>query len=236
MVKPLIGVTPLYDEKKESVWMLPGYMRGIEEAGGLPVVLSLSADENGLAAWAEELDGFLLTGGQDVAPALYGEEKLPGAGEPCSDKDRMESVLLKNILRLDKPVLGICRGLQFMNAYLGGTLYQDIPSQKQDALAHSQPPPYDAPSHEVKIYKDTPLSGWLKKESLRVNSLHHQGIKTVSGSLHAAAVSPDGLVEAVWMPGKKFVFAVQWHPEYNFERDADSRRIFSAFISAALIK
>lgn len=236
MIKSLIGVTPLYDEEKKSVWMLPGYMRGIEEAGGLPAVLSLTADEDALAAWAQKLDGFLFTGGQDVDPALYGEERLPESEEPCPEKDRMEGVLLKHILRLNKPALFICRGLQLLNAALGGTLWQDIPTQIRDALLHDQPPPYDAPGHEVTIAKDSPLYGWLGKETLKVNSLHHQGIRQLAGALRAAAQSSDGLVEAVWMPGKKFVFGVQWHPEYSFEKDSDSRRIFGAFTGAAGIK
>jgi len=213
--------------------MLPGYMSGVEDMGGLPVILSLTADDEALAAWAEKLDGFLFTGGQDVDPALYGEERLPACGEICAEKDRMETILLRTVLQLNKPVLGICRGLQFLNAYLGGSLYQDIPSQKEGALAHSQPPPYDAPSHEVKIFLESPLQRWINKDRAEVNSLHHQGVKKLAGALRVAAQSSDGLVEAAWMPDKKFVFGLQWHPEYNHEKDEDSRRIFGAFIGAA---
>jgi putative glutamine amidotransferase len=234
MAKPLIGVAPLFDEKRQRVWMLPGYMRGIEAAGGLPVILSMTADEEALAQWAKNLDGFLFTGGQDVDPALYGEEKLPKSGEACAGKDRLEGILLNHILRLNKPALGICRGLQFMNAHLGGTLYQDIPSQMKDAIAHNQPPPYEETSHEAAIFKDSPLYAWLGKEKINVNSLHHQGIKKLAGGLRIAAASPDGLPEAAWMPDKKFIFGVQWHPEYNFENDADSHTLFNVFIRAAL--
>ncbi len=234
MKKPLIGVTPLYDAKKESLWMLPGYMRGIEEAGGMPVILSMTADAAALERWAATLDGFLFTGGQDVDPSLYGEERLPVCGELCVEKDRIEGVLLEHVLRRDKPALGICRGLQMMNAYLGGTLYQDIPTQKKTLLAHKQKPPYSRPAHAVEILGGTPLRAWIGKERIDVNSLHHQGVKALSERLRAAAFSPDGLVEAAYMPGKCFFAGVQWHPEYSFGTDEAARALLRAFISASL--
>ncbi len=233
MKKPRIGVTPLYDTKRQSFWMLPGYMRGIEAAGGSPVVLSMTADEQALFAWAEELDGFLLTGGQDVSPSLYGEKALPQTGELCPEKDHMEGLLLEKALQFNKPVLGICRGLQFLNAYLGGSLYQDIPTQLEGAGAHSQLPPYGRPSHPVEVFCGTPLFGWLKCDSIQVNSLHHQGVKKLAALLKPAAQSPDGLVEAAFMPEMRFVWGVQWHPEYNFEQDKYSRTLFDVFIRFA---
>ncbi|MEI6101414.1 MAG: gamma-glutamyl-gamma-aminobutyrate hydrolase family protein, partial [Eubacteriales bacterium] len=129
MKKPVIGVLPLWDEEKSSIWMLPGYMQGIEAAGGIPVILSLTADSDALLYWAQNLDGFLFTGGQDVNPALYGEETLPVCGELCKERDRLEITLLRALIELGKPAFGICRGLQLFNVAMGGSLYQDIPAQ-----------------------------------------------------------------------------------------------------------
>lgn len=230
--KPLIGIVPLFDEERHSYWMIPGYMRGIEEAGGIPVMLPLTDDEETLERLVETCDGFLLTGGQDVDPRLYGEESVAKCGKSCPARDAMEKKLFSMILKRDMPVLGICRGIQFMSAALGGSLYQDIPSQRPSALIHCQKPPYHIPSHNVKILLDTPLYTLLKKENIAVNSYHHQGVKVLPACLRAMARAEDGLTEAIYMPGKKFVWAVQWHPELSFEQDEDNRKIFAAFVSA----
>ena len=122
MKKPLIGIVPLVDEARESYWMLPGYMQGVEQAGGVPVMLPLTDDAAALRQLADTCDGFLLTGGQDVSPALYGAAPTLQCGETCPARDAMEARLLDLALAADKPVLGICRGIQFLNVHLGGTL------------------------------------------------------------------------------------------------------------------
>ena len=127
--RPLIGLVPLYDEFKDSYWMLPGYMIALEEAGAIPVMMPLTAEEGAVSQLAEQLDGFVLTGGPDVYPAVYGEEKREVCGTLCQQRDQMEKLLLQEALKLDKPVFGICRGLQFLNGYLGGTLYQDLETE-----------------------------------------------------------------------------------------------------------
>lgn len=232
MKKSIIGVVPLVDDEKDSYWMLPGYMEGILQAGGIPVMLPLTSDTEIWKQLADQCDGFLLTGGQDVSPDLYGEEMLPVCGECCRLRDEMENILLREALESDKPVLGICRGIQFINAALGGTLYQDLPSQRPTETEHHQSPPYDRPVHAVKLVSGTPLADLLQKKQLSVNSYHHQAVKDLSPKLREMAFSADGLVEAVFMPGRKFVWAVQWHPEFLFRRDEDSRRIFRAFVEA----
>ena len=135
-------------------------------------------------------------------------------------------------LAADKPVLGICRGIQFLNVHLGGTLYQDLPAEHPSAANHHQTPPYDAPVHSVTLTAGSPLWALLGKDTLAVNSLHHQAIKTLAPGLAAMAVSEDGLTEAVCLPDKRFVWAVQWHPEFSFRVNEDSRKIFKAFVGA----
>lgn len=231
MKKPVIGVLPLWDDEKDSVWMLPGYMRGIEAAGGIAMMLSLSADEKALQYWAETLDGFLFTGGHDIDPALYGEEKMPVCGEVCPQRDRIETFLFKRVLELNKPAFGICRGLQFFNVALGGTLYQDIPTQVASPLVHEGASAKEIAFHSVAVAKGSPLYP-LAGEKCTVNSYHHQGIKVLAAGLCTAAFSEDGLTEAVYMPGRS-VFAVQWHPELNFGSDGVSMALFRYFIEAS---
>ena len=166
MKKPLIGITPLVDTARESYWMLPGYMKGLEEAGSVTVMLPLVDEEASLEQLADLCDGFLFAGGHDVSPAVYGEATTGQCGECSSARDRMETVLLNLVLRRDKPIFGICRGLQFINAALGGTLYQDLPTERPSEILHHQAPPYDRPAHMVKILEGSPLYQLLGKEVL----------------------------------------------------------------------
>lgn len=230
-MKPVVGVLPLWDDEKNSLWMLPGYFQGIEEAGGIPVMLPLTTDVNVIQQCVDMCDGFLFTGGQDVSPELYGEQAMENV---VSNKlrDDMESVLVSMALKEDKSILGICRGIQFLNAYLGGTLYQDLPTQYASRTEHHQKPPYDVHVHKNIIIKDSPLYALVEREELLVNSYHHQAIKELSPQLKEMAKSEDGLIEAVYMPGQKFVWAVQWHPEFSYKRDESSRRILEKFVAS----
>ena len=130
-------------------------------------------------------------------------------------------------------MLGICRGIQFFNACLGGTLYQDLPTEHPSEVAHVMRPPYDQTVHSVALLPGTPLAALLGRAELGVNSYHHQAIKVLAPGLVEMARSEDGLVEAVYLPDKSFVWAVQWHPEFSFRTDENSRKIFSAFVAAA---
>ncbi|GGH52464.1 amidotransferase [Paenibacillus silvae] len=237
MNKPMIGVTPLYDTDKKSYWMLPDYMKAIEASGGIPVMLPLTADEDTITTLATTFDGFLFTGGQDVNPELYGEQMQSVCGELCIERDRMEAVLFEKVIALGKPAFGICRGLQLFNAILGGTLYQDIPTafDAEQKITHQQKPPYTNLVHSVHIEKHNLLHDILKTDQIRVNSYHHQGIKTLSDQLVAAAIAEDGLIESVVMPGCSFVLAVQWHREYSYAVDEYSRHLFRAFVHACHI-
>ncbi|MBR0381430.1 MAG: gamma-glutamyl-gamma-aminobutyrate hydrolase family protein [Eubacterium sp.] len=232
-MKPIIGLTPLWDDDKDSIWMLPGYMDGIVRAGGTPVMFPLNADEAELVRLTGMCDGILLTGGHDVSPEIYHEEPLAGLVSACRMRDDMEKVILKEAIKTDKPLLGICRGIQFINAVLGGTLYQDLPGQRPSDIDHHQQPPYDRPVHRVSIVGDSPLYNLLKTEDLAVNSYHHQAVKDLAPSLESMALSEDGLVEALFMPHHRFLWAVQWHPEFSYMTDEASLQILEAFIDAA---
>ena len=229
-MKPIIGVVPLVDEDRDSLWMVPGYMNGILEAGGIPVIFPLTSDEEMIRQLLEHVQGVLLTGGHDVNPELYGEKAIPECGRPCEERDQMEKELLNQALEKDMPVLGICRGIQFLNACLGGTLYQDLPSQHPTGTEHHQKPPYDVPIHKVNLMKDSSLYRLLKKEQLEVNSYHHQAIKDLSDRLKIMAVSEDGILEAVDMSDKRFAWALQWHPEFAYTKDPNCRMIFEEFV------
>lgn len=231
-MKPIVGVMPLWDEKKDSMWMLPGYLDGISQAGGLPIIFPFTTDEQEVKQLIRMCDGFLFTGGHDVSPKIYNEEPLESLIECCEKRDQMETIVLREALVYDKPVLGICRGMQFINAALGGNLYQDLPTQHPSEINHRQNPPYDTPSHNVDLVVGSPLQKCLEVEQLAVNSCHHQAVKTIASGLNVMAVSPDGIAEAVYKPDNLFLWAVQWHPEFSYRTDENSMKILDAFIRA----
>lgn len=234
MNKPIIGVIPLYDEEKESIWMLPGYLDGIKAAGGIPIVLPMDIDEDELAELDKNIAGYLFTGGHDVSPKLYNEKKQPYCGNPCDERDMIEKMVYTFADKKDKPILGICRGIQFINVMRGGTLYQDITKEykTKNAAQHHMSAPYDRTVHNVNILKNSPLFSLLSIEEMDVNSYHHQAVKEVGNGLNIMAESEDGLVEGIYVPDKKFQWAVQWHPEFIFKKDERQLTIFKAFIDA----
>ena len=240
---PLIGVTPLWDEERQSVWMLPDYLEGIQQAGGVPVVLpfglpSAAENDGSLEAAIEEMverfDGFLFTGGPDVSPGLYGQDDMGGQIKTCPRRDEFEVPLLKKAVAAGKPIFGICRGLQLINAVLGGTLYRDLPSEHPSEIVHRQAKPYGRYTHTVQVSGPLQviLSDLIESNTLPVNTLHHQAVRELAPGLEAMAVTPDGLIEAFYAPGARFLWAVQWHPEYLFRNDEASRRLFARFVEA----
>ncbi len=231
--KPIIGIISLYDDERASQWMLPGYVDGIVRAGGVPVVFPLGVELADVERLCTLCSGFLLTGGHDVSPALYHEKPLPECGLPCPDRDELERRVLAHALQHDKAVLGICRGIQLMNALYGGTLYQDLPTERPSAVDHHMHAPYDRACHGVRIIADTPLHRLLKVEHLGVNSYHHQAIRELAPALTPMAYSDDGLCEAVYDSTKRFVWGVQWHPEYMYMSDESEQAILRAFVGAS---
>lgn len=230
-MKRIVGVVPLVDYEKDSYWMLPGYMKSLQEAGAIPVILPLTDDDESLAQLIGGIDALLLTGGHDVSPSRYGEEKLKECGEISPERDSMEFSLLKLAFKADMPILGICRGIQLLNVYMGGTLYQDLPSQRPSQIVHAQKPPYHIPAHSVKLL-DSPLRDIVCEDNIQVTSYHHQAIKKLAPGLSAEAISEDGLVEGVYVQNARFIHAVQWHPEFTYFCSKSSAKLIKAFVEA----
>ncbi|MGN0194792.1 MAG: gamma-glutamyl-gamma-aminobutyrate hydrolase family protein [Pseudoramibacter sp.] len=233
--KPVIGILPLIDIGKKSYWMLPGYMKGVLAAGGIPVMLPYTEDAAVLRYFARHYDGFLFPGGQDVNPDYYGQTRQTDQDEVCEPLDRMSLALFKEVRQAGRPALGICRGLQLFNVIYGGTLYQDLPTEHPTDVNHHQAPPYDAPAHRVSVAPGTLLEKIVGVRELPVNSLHHQAIKDVGNGLKVQAVSEDGIVESISDPEGAFLLAVQWHPECAFESDPKSLALFKALVEACRI-
>lgn len=228
---PVIGVVPLWDENRNSLWMLPGYLEGLRSAGALPLILPLTDQPNELDRILGLCSGFLLTGGQDVDPALYGQKPSPACGRPCPARDRMEAGLLERALRADRPLLGICRGLQFLNVFLGGSLWQDLPGERPSPVNHRMTPPYDRAVHRISLIPQTPLAALSKEQTLGVNSYHHQAVRELAPGLCEMARSEDGLCKAAFLPKHRFVWGVQWHPELAPQAPL-SQAVFAAFQKA----
>ncbi len=232
IMRKIIGIMPLYDDEKESYWMLPGYMKMLEAENAIPMMLPLTAEVRELDYFLEICDGFLMTGGHDVSPSVYHAKKEVWCGSCCELRDEMERYILKEAVEKDKSVLGICRGIQLMNACYGGSLYQDLETEHTSCIDHHMKPPYDRVAHQVILQKNTPLYNLLDKEQIGVNSYHHQAIKELASSFREMAVSEDGLIESIYMPSKKFIVGVQWHPEFSYEEDENSKKIIKAFVNS----
>lgn len=229
MKKPVIGLTPSLDSDHHTMQARLHYLQAIEAAGGIPLLLPpLSPDT--VREASRVCDGLLFTGGVDVHPSRYGEEMLAACGEVCPQRDEMELSLLRLALERDLPVLGICRGIQLINVGLGGTLWQDLPSQTGSPLCHSQRPPFDMTVHTVRIEEASPLFSLFGTHEYAVNSTHHQAVRDCAPSLRAAARSSDGIIEAVWRPESRFLLGVQWHPEFRSASDKGAAALFSALV------
>jgi putative glutamine amidotransferase len=233
--KPIIGVTPLYDYNLKSWWIIPGYMKGVLEFGGIPVLLPFDNKEEDAKELADLCDGFIFTGGPDVNPGLYGEDCLLEMGLIAPIRDVNEKTLLKAVEETGKPVLGICRGYQLINVMRGGTLYQDIDTQFETETRHDQLEKNYITTHYNDVAEGSPLYKWLgNKTELKVNSFHHQGVKSLGKGLEPMATSRgDGLVEAFYDPSMKYFVGIQWHPELLREYHDEEKLIFKSLVDAA---
>ena len=228
----LIGLTPSLTEQTEQMTINQDYVDAVRRAGALPVLLPLLDDQKAWEAMIGRIDGLLLTGGADVCPESYGEEKLPLCGETAPLRDKMELYLCRRAVEEEIPILAICRGHQILNCALGGSLYQDIAAQYGDALKH---PCYEQKKdqvHAVTAEKDSLLYKITGMETMRVNSRHHQGVKRLGRGLIVSARAEDGLIEGIELPGSAFVLGVQWHPESLSDYREEAQKLFDAFVEA----
>ena len=231
-MKPIIGISPLYDDEKRGLWMRPGYLDVLYACGAIPLVLPFDSDDVDIEQMLSICDGLLMTGGPDVDPHLYGEEPLEVCGPVQTVRDKLEYRLLDKALEGNMPLLCVCRGSQLLNVFLGGTLYQDLATQLPGSMNHAMEPPYEMPCHRVNLEPGEPLQVMLDVDAIPVNSIHHQAIKDLAPTLVCMARSVDGIIEGVWMPDKRFVWGVQWHPEWIWDVDVRQRQIVQRFVDA----
>ena len=202
------------------------YMESLARTGAGMRWVELSDPEQAVQD-ALTCDGLLLPGGGDMDPKFYGQARIPACGEPNLLRDAAEPLLLRAFLAADKPVLGICRGIQVMNAVLGGDLYQDI--KPFEHLPHNG---HWAKVHTVTVRRGTLLSRILGQDTVLVNSQHHQAVDRVAPGFTLAALSEDGIVEAIEKPDARFCLGVQWHPEWLSDADPAMQGLFDAFVNA----
>lgn len=232
--KPVIGLSCSYekDENNHRIFLNHSYLDAIRHFGGIPVVLPSEGNDDELEYLASQCDGILFTGGMDIEPALYGEEKWNDTVSTTPDRDRSESLIFRLAEERDLPILGICRGIQMMNVYFGGTLYQDIPTQAPSKVTHSMGTCLNRLCHNCIIEPGTPLHTLIGRDKIEVNSFHHQSVKDVAPGFAVMGRCEDGIIEAIWNPHKRFLWAVQWHPERIWDLEDSSASLFRAFINA----
>ncbi|MGH9889210.1 MAG: gamma-glutamyl-gamma-aminobutyrate hydrolase family protein [bacterium] len=214
------------------------YVVTLTNAGAIPWLVPL-VDDDTLRGIYEKLDGVFLPGGADIDPASYGQAPHPLCDKTDKDRDRVELALAKWAIEEGKPVLGVCRGMQLINLAAGGTLYQDIAEQKEGAIKHDYFPfggqtfRRDYLAHDVAVTPGTRLAKVFGAGALKVNSMHHQGVRDVGQSLAVTAMADDGLVEGLEADGEAYVVGVQWHPEALTDNQESARRLFEDFVSHA---
>lgn len=223
-----------YVEQSMAHWIMSG--------GAVPVMIPSPVGETargdiGFEDYAQWLDGLVLHGGADVWPGSYGETPMDKRWHGDRNRDEYESALVKAFVAAGKPVFGVCRGLQLINVTFGGTLIQDIPTQRPDAAQHRDASVYDYNFHGLEIVPETRLSALLPSaDSYKINSIHHQGIKDLAPNFVVEARCPDdGMIEAIRHTGPAYVAAVQWHPEFH-QSDLgtlDDTPLLTDFLAAA---
>jgi putative glutamine amidotransferase len=236
-MRPIIGIPchpayrhgtyrPVYGNNR-------AYVHAVEEAGGVPVLIPQMHDLSALEALLSHLDGLLLPGGQDLQPQRYGEEPHPRLGDTDPALDEFELTLAHWALQEDKPILGICRGLQLLNVALGGTLYQDLETQFPHSMRHLY---LDLPrtqvTHRVLVEPDSLLEKLCGEREFWANSIHHQAVKEPGKGVCIAARAEDGVVEAIEVPTQRFAVALQCHPEEIYQQVPACARLFAAFVKA----
>jgi putative glutamine amidotransferase len=228
--RPRIGLTLDVDEAGASYLLRKAYAEAVEAAGGLPLLLT---HQPGAAVeWLALCDALVVTGGAfDVPPEAYGEARRPGCGPARPERTAAELALLTLALQRDLPVLGVCGGMQLLAVALGGSLHQDLEADL-GLGGHQQPPPRDVPSHAVTVAPGTLLAGLVGAGELAVNSTHHQAVREPGRGAVISARAPDGVVEAIELPGRRFALGVQWHPE-ALRGEPRHAAIYAGLVAAA---
>jgi putative glutamine amidotransferase len=243
--RPLIGVPAQTLQAIDGIpkglppsWVMNRrYFDALEAAGASTCLLPLTDDGDALRGLYGRLDGVFLAGGVDLDPASYGQAVTELCGRIDPPRDRIEIALATWAVADTKPLLGVCRGLQVLNVAMGGSLFQDIARLRPASIKHDYLPnegnPRDLRAHIVTLEPDSRLARIYGTTAIHVNSMHHQAVDRQASGLRPVGVAPDGLVEAMEIPGSGFAVAVQWHPESLFEDDVATRRLFEAFVQAA---
>lgn len=214
------------------------YVTTLTDAGAIPWLIPLVDDET-LRGVYDRLDGVFLPGGADIDPVSYGSAPHPLCDKTDRDRDRVELALARWAIADGKPLLGVCRGMQLINLAAGGSLYQDIAEQKPGAIKHDYFPfagqnfARDYLAHDVDVVEGTRLAKIFGAGRLRVNSMHHQGVREIGRGLVASATASDGLIEGLEAPDASYVVAVQWHPEALTEKESRARTLFRDFVATA---
>lgn len=241
MKRPLIGI-PTESRRSETFWsrlsyeMVAAYSRALDRAGGAPLFIPLDLSDEALRALYEQVDGVLFAGGEDVHPANYGESPQPYCGPADASRDAAELKLAHWALSEDKPVLGICRGIQLLNVALGGTLYQDVETEYPDPIQHriagADGTPRNAP-HPIAIEDGSRLARAIGSEPIEVTSGHHQAVKSLGARLTVSARAADRLVEAAESADPaRYIVAVQFHPELMMDAEPRVNGLFKDFVNA----
>ncbi len=238
MARPLVGVAcmnSLDGQGSPLIAVRPTYLQALEAAGAVPLLIHLTDDLAVVQALYACCDGILLPGGDDLDPALFGELPHPDLGTVDGQRDTVELALARWCRADQRPLLGICRGIQTINVAFGGSLWQDLPSQLPNSLDHRHNTHlrvYDVPGHPLQLSADSWLARQLGAAELLVNTMHHQALKAVAPGLRVVGYAPDGVIEAVEGTEAGFVVGVQCHPEHLWRR-ADPRwlRCFEGFVS-----
>jgi putative glutamine amidotransferase len=238
MPQPLIGITcstsaldPTAQNPQER--LNTAYARAVWLGGGIPVLLpNLPPGEAGCAALGR-LDGVLITGGVDVSPERYGQTAVNDTLEVDPRRDAAEFPVIAEALRRDLPILCICRGIQSLNVHLGGTLWQDLPSQRPTDIVHRQTEARSVATHTVRVEPGSLLAATAGSTEFGVNTFHHQSLDRLGRGLKVTASAPDGIIEAVELPGASFLLAVQWHPEEMVDNSPECARLFRALAAAS---
>jgi putative glutamine amidotransferase len=231
---PKIGITLDYEEaptysKKPWYALRENYCSAVGSLGALPLPLPHEVDK--VEEYLELIDGLLITGGAfDVAPELYGQNEKHDTVVTKDKRTKFEFAITRGAIERNIPVLGICGGEQLLNVVLGGTLIQHIPDSIENALEHEQKNPRDEPGHGIKITEGSLLSRIVGKDTMNINSAHHQAVLKPAPGAKVNATAPDGVIEGIELPTHPFCIGVQWHPEYHV--DAGDKKIFEAFIEA----